>query len=629
MKLSSITIEGMHNVIKKTYNFDDIVYLYGRNGVGKSTVLQAIQLALLGYIPGTNKTKEHIFRHANNHTMAVTAVISADDGSEIKIKRIWTGTSKTINSVVEITPEDYPIDTILSDLELPIFNFGEFVGMTANKLKDWFIDFLPSADGELNWEDLLKEKAEGFKVLDSTLIETVVAEANSYDGTSIENVRKLNEYLKAMLSVKKADLARQQSTIQSLIFYEDVELSESVESIKAKISDANDKKAAAIRYVAELEAYNRNVGQLEALNYTSEDDMNAKVSDLTAKIASIDAEGTVLSDKIDSANKALDICTDAQKESERVINQYNGEISTLTAAISGEGKCPYTNEACESLNNYRTQVQSRIDSLKSLIAEETDKLRNTETRIGEITKEIKDHSDKFNAMVAKITSYNSEIEQIGKEYATYTKLKASIGERPEMNEVDADVPRWDTIISQLLDKLTKVEANIKYNELIERLTDEKVILEQSIEIIKIWIKFTDANNLQTKLMVAPFEALANKMNTYLKTTFPGDVQAHFYLSEKANSFSFGIMRNEQYIPFDLLSSGEKCLYTIALMMCIVYESSAPLKLIMVDDLFDHLDDTNIDKTFEALSEVKGLQFILAGVKPCNVPNATHIVKEVI
>ena len=65
MKVKSVGISGMHNVTKQTYNFDNVNYLYGLNGAGKSTILQAIQLGILGYIPGTAKRPADIFKHAN------------------------------------------------------------------------------------------------------------------------------------------------------------------------------------------------------------------------------------------------------------------------------------------------------------------------------------------------------------------------------------------------------------------------------------------------------------------------------------------------------------------------------------------------------------------------------------
>lgn len=86
------------------------------------------------------------------------------------------------------------------------------------------------------------------------------------------------------------------------------------------------------------------------------------------------------------------------------------------------------------------------------------------------------------------------------------------------------------------------------------------------------------------------------------------------LSEKANSFSFGVTNEEnEYIEFDLLSSGEKCLYTLALLISIVELSDSPLKIIMIDDLLDHLDMLRIKDCFETLYSISDIQILLAGV----------------
>ncbi|MBR4882111.1 MAG: AAA family ATPase, partial [Clostridia bacterium] len=128
MKIKSVQISGMHNVEARTYDFNDIAYLFGRNGAGKSTVMQAIQLAILGYIPGTDKTNTAIFRHANCDMMSVS--VEFDNGQ--KVTRLF---KKSGNSVkVTVLPDNFRPEHILGELELPVFNFNEFASMTANKL---------------------------------------------------------------------------------------------------------------------------------------------------------------------------------------------------------------------------------------------------------------------------------------------------------------------------------------------------------------------------------------------------------------------------------------------------------------------------------------------------------------
>ena len=122
MKIKSIYIDGLHNAVDKTYNFGDINYIFGNNGIGKSTILQAIQLALLGYIPGTAKnTREALLRHSPRNSIDVRLTVE-DSGHDIIIERkIEEKATKVITM-----PDGYDISSVISAIELPIFNFNEF-----------------------------------------------------------------------------------------------------------------------------------------------------------------------------------------------------------------------------------------------------------------------------------------------------------------------------------------------------------------------------------------------------------------------------------------------------------------------------------------------------------------------
>ena len=57
------------------------------------------------------------------------------------------------------------------------------------------------------------------------------------------------------------------------------------------------------------------------------------------------------------------------------------------------------------------------------------------------------------------------------------------------------------------------------------------------------------------------------------------------------------------------------------MLYVASATTGTLKLIMVDDMLDHLDSENVYTLFERLSEVNGIQIITAGVK--EVTNQIH------
>ena len=197
--IKAIEIEGFHNTTVKRLTFNNgLNYLHGSNGVGKSTMLEAIQLALLGYIPGTDKNKSSIFAHASSRLMSVTLYLYDDVAqSDIKVHREWIQSGSNILPSVTVEPAVYDIEALVASIELPIFNFNEFVGMTANKLKDWFINFLPRSEFHTDWDTVLCSEAHKnqLKVSDSFIREQVAAIVD-LELSGVEEIRAANKRFK-------------------------------------------------------------------------------------------------------------------------------------------------------------------------------------------------------------------------------------------------------------------------------------------------------------------------------------------------------------------------------------------------------------------------------------------------
>lgn len=600
MKIKSITIEGMQNVLEKTYTFNNLNYLYGPNGAGKSTVLKAIQLALLGYIPGIDKKNAAIYRHARSKTLSVTCVLDSE-GKDIKITRTWVGTGKTVTRAVDISPEGFKIEDILAELELPIFNFNAFVSMTANELKKWFINFLPSADGEIDWEKELKTSLGDMKVIDSTLLESTLSDLSTLKSKGVELVKQFNDHLKGQLTLQKSNLERTQKTIESLILYDDCDRDD-IDNIRSEISKLQQNLAKASR----IENIRNNNEKIKAM-----------LSNVTTSAASLEEDEEYKSLTVDISNyqnkvNELDesLKNLRSKESDVLI-----EISTKQAIFKGDGLCPYTKSSCETIDKLKEEMMEEVKVLE----EQRDTLH---ADVVNLSKEIFD-------LNSKINEANKRKTAIANDYSTKSQLESQLQIEEFIDGEEASSADILVQINELQDILTKAAANKSYNEMADKLTTEKFKIENTIEVLKVWIKLTDANNLQTKMMKAPFEDMESDMNMYLHKMFSrDDISAKFNLSEKANSFNFGVVRDDKYISFDLLSSGEKCLYTLALMMFIVKRSACPLKLIMIDDLLDHLDDENASQLFETLVNVDDIQLILAGVKKYNSDNFDASIIEV-
>jgi len=584
VKIKSIYINGLHNASNVTYAFGDVVYIFGNNGVGKSTILQAIQFALLGYIPGTAKnSKDAILRHSPHEDIAVRL-----DLEGVSISRRL---SRTVNQTT-VDPVGYDISTITKELELPIFNFNEFVGQTANKLKEYFIkNILPTVDGNLNWEKILTESIIDCNFQDrDEVVKYGMSLVSDIEGEVLDQVITANTRFKEEQSFNKAEIQRLQNTIDSLIYYDDyIGVSDPV-ALNAEILSLNALRDQLIKYdtaIATVQAHRTQIAEL-----------NTKLDILGGK------------EVYDNITKLLPQLYSRREQLNKEIQSKSNDISALRATmnsmetiISSKGTCTYTNEPCKS-------IIAKIDVLRNDLVTKKAQVVEAEAELENLRIDGATCSDTIRDCESTINQFNSIWERL-------TALEGSLGGLAPKPDTDKTLPQIEAEIEMLNNSMMKLQANIKYNETIESITKLKFEAELHGEALSKWVKKTDTNGLQTTLMLAPFEELANTMTGYLHQMYRNtDLKAHFNITSKANSFSFGLVRDGIYIPYDMLSSGEKCLYTLALMICIVNNNKSPLKVLLCDDMFDHLDSTTIENTFATLKNISDIQFIFAGVKDC-------------
>lgn len=626
IKLKSIRIEGMHNIVDKTYDLSDFNYFYGNNGAGKSTILQAVQLALLGYIPGTSKTNSAIFKHSNGPRMSVTLFYDCDD-VVTRINRTYTvtGTGKTVKYSEDI-PSGFDIEKITDGLGLPIFDFNEFMNLTANKLKDWFINFLPNSDTDICIEKEVREIARDIVKIDEDFLNDIISYVNdavSKFDNPLDATRQINEHIKSLLSFKKSELQRSESTIQTLTFYEDVQLSALDEvELRNLLSKVNNDITSYNNMMHTLNDKNRLLTELKLIL-----DNLGEISDsydTDTRVVSHNAERDSINTEIEALKVRINDLTSEQNDIKTQIAVKSAEIAQKQSIIDKGGICPYTSSKCDS-------IVSLTEDLKLEIAQTEEELKKLNDRISVITTFINEATADINMKLSQSHKLEVDNSAIYESYMRYNDVKSRLDSIIVPDNITVDVINSELEVlgdkrCYIEDKLIKIEANKKYVELYESLASDKMKINENIILCKELQKLTDVNGLQSKIMNAPFVDLSNKVSNYLQCFWHTDVQAEFVINGGANNFSFGIIRNGEYISFDTLSSGEKCIYTLALIISLIYSTNSELNLILIDDLFDHLDDVNYDYLLNELNKINEIQFILAGVSApnCKVGNIHRV-----
>lgn len=585
MYIKNIEIKNLHNVTSKSYDFDGSTYLIGKNGAGKSTVLQAIQFALLGYFPGYDKTKSSILSHSKDGS-GFSVQLTFDNGETLKREVI----KRQSSTDMVLTPDTIDVDEIIGNLELPIFNFNELLNSTANKQKEWFVDNLPGSSVPIDWKEVFGN---------SEYAEEIISCSDRFrrDSYTVSQIADISDYLKDELSYKKGELSRIESTIKTLIYYDDFEVSEDIEVLKARYKELTAKRDRQVEINSKIAHKQELKKQLESLNYPF--------------CGSVDEDESLIENRTEQAAimEQIQKLSEDIKSAENKVHEYTLAAEKLKSVIDGKGVCPYTHETCESISgmlaDYVAQYADVID------------------KFGNEKEAYRIANDSYSALSEQLALLQTRELAIKQLYDKRDMLVQSIGEDSDL--VPEDISATDKEQSEIFSKIQRATANEQFESQNEILTKDKIDVETKCNQLKEWIKLTGANgNLQNDIVKTPFVNLGVKMSSIIQQIFREPVVCEFVVESKANSFSFGIKRHGSYIPYEKLSSGEKCLFLFAMMTCIVEMSTAKIKIILVDDLLDHLDDENAERLFDYISNQDKIQVIFAGVKPCDKLNVIHI-----
>lgn len=599
MKLNKITIQGMHNIISpKRYDLSQHNYFYGKNGAGKSTILQAIQLALLGYIPGYDKTNKGIYQHSNSKTMSVTLEL-LDNGNIIEIERSWTKLGQSIKADTNITGTDKKIDEITNGLILPVYDFNDFMKLSSNKMKEWFLEFLPSNTVEINWEDEISNITMNY-LHSNNIKERVLSYISQSDKDGKELIVDVNSHIKELISYTKAQVDSIQNTIKELVRYDDAPI-KSGEQIRDDINRLNQQKLDRERWLVNKERNQTIQTQLKwyEQTYSSDTLMNDpkyikyqnEIEQVRSKIHTIEEQQPDLKNKIN-------------KLSEMVI-ELQHKVKAKKEIIATEGICPL----CKS------HIEHLVESAKNDVAELQAEFDNEYRELQSLKEQYEKNKSELLLLDKQFNEAVHRATEVGNGYNEIQNLKAQLKDVEDRDDLDTN---YDEMIKELTDDLIKIQANNKYDELVTRLIADKIRFENELDVLKELKKLTDVNGLQTKAIAeSPFNKLKEKMDELLVAVFGSSYRADFIEEGKSNSFDFGVMIDNKYVSYTTLSSGEKCMFTLAFTFALLSLSDCEIKVILVDDLFDHLDKDNANKLFTSLYNMKdNIQTVFAGVNKC-------------
>ena len=376
-----------------------------------------------------------------------------------------------------------------------------------------------------------------------------------------------------------------------------------------------------------------------ALNRTSQinklsDDLSRMLSveDIESKQAELQSSIDDTVELQEDLQANLD-STQAQKQAAlECLAECKANIETCKSVVNSDSSCPYTKLACESIARVKPQYASKLAQYSSDADSYQQEVKECDSDIKFLQQQLNSTEQDKQKCFKLIDELNFKLSQRKAAEEKLEKAASAVVESVTQKEVNE--------AQQLMDSAKQLERDLSFKlntavrikqnaDLVESMMLEKYKLQEKLDVLNAWVKLTGANGLQTKLSSKGFTDLEQKLTPYVQELFGSLYTCKFNVAQKANSFSFGLEKRSKlglstYIPYNLLSTGEKTVYAYMLMKYIADNSNSLLKLVMMDDFFDHLDKQRFASLLHTMSNSSTCQVIMAGVVDCNCEAVTVI-----
>lgn len=359
--------------------------IIGRNGAGKTTRMQSIGLAMLGYVPGKGKTLADTFKLASDEEMSVrlstdgfelmrsfakSRKLAKDGSEEVKISQqlaVSPSMGETTN-----TKKEQRIRQELGDFPV-MLDFGAFIAMTDNQQRDFIYNL--SGNG-FTWDRDMVEAE-----LLATLLRPELCDTNPelFECMNACVTETMKQYREGM-DIQDGILAMAEHAKEQLKYW------------KKEKTNAD----GAARKLTELKNRGAETDRDITINIEKRNELQEKREEIIKELAAIAANNQVLRLKAEELQKlrAEIAAMEEKQDSAAAIEALNAEIAELTAAITEhEGIEHQYAEREQSLRNEMASLQSAWNTAGELQLANKEKLATINAELkanGDLLQRIQD-----------------------------------------------------------------------------------------------------------------------------------------------------------------------------------------------------------------------------------------------
>lgn len=635
--------------------------LVGPNGAGKSAVLQAVMVGILGYEPRLGRTPASVVQLASGREMSV----EIETDAKFIFHRTFKLSRGAVSTSVWVSPHQG--EKNLADAHRRIaeevgdfavsFDLNAFLSLSDAKKRAFLFGLSPTK--ELGWE-----KAH----LKSRLIQAVRAPVSSLtlhawidkafalwsEGHDLQsNFDRMLIYLKKEFSLwslrKREGISAARRMLQTRN-QEPFVPSEATRTTQREIEEVQERIIRIREELAKDEARRKSAEarrrEIEGLRsrLTGWETTAASVEQIQSRLSGLKGRSfdrAPLQEERRQVEQATAALFSEMEGEEKRLNELRVgleiEKKGLDRAESIQGSCPVVEG-----------IECPVD-FTPVIAQGRDRLSTQETAIGKIEslqamrwRRYRELQERLGRFRARALFLDEEEREAQKQIAVWEEMLQQAGrgeeKRAELSEALARLEAEEAADGGYADPddliLQKEGLERHLEELKRRLADQEerrslwIAYQQNqvdlkkadanVEALKQLIVVLGPKGLQGEMIKERVRPLSKTVNDLLHTIDPDKELVFRFQDVRGNEiFEMGWKRGEQFIPFEALSTGERVLFSAALMTALILFREPRCRLLLVDHL-ESVDLHHRRRFIEALStfvdEGRLDHFIAAGVE---------------
>lgn len=653
MKINKVIIENFKGQ-SKIQELTGMDFFIGHNGVGKSTIQEAIILANLGYLPRTDKKANNIFETYSSSSDQFMVGLELEN---FKCSRTFKNKNNKVSETIGISPSlkeknaTQKKERIEKELgTIPMFiNFQEFVSMSDTDRRN-FIYEVAGITGEWNKEkvkeyllnkigdnselkdilnEVLKEYVDFFSAEDgiNAMLDFIKQKESFYKSETSKHLaaaQKLSE-IKNELSITDKGLVEDNTRLKELRS-KLILLEKKISSNEEKTKLFNKNKDIKFNITKEINVLKSNlidISNIEKdINILKKKDFDSKIEILNDTISKIEIEinslrktfnstianGQRIKGQIDNYNKTINIIKKQQghcainpsiscnKDFSEFLSHCNKEVKNLLLE---------RNKLINQYRNINQEIKFKENEQKKLYLDKEN-----------ITNNKFDNQSKINDYQNLINENLNIKENIRNKERILNQLNSQTNESiisiemlfVEQKGIVQQIAELEEIISQK-EKAKRDLINLKAT------LSEKENYKTLFENYKKLHMLLGTKGLQGELVKNSLSPLEKTITENL-SLMGLNVEFKFKCINKNNKeiLHFGWLKDSSFVNFKALSTAQQLITSTAIIVSLIDIVNPNLKMLLIDNI-ENLDCENLNQFINALSKInhKLDNIILSGV----------------